>query len=365
MRRALCAICLSLSVSGSAAQVASTADLLDRYGRGDYASFTAPGTPLDLQRMRQGVMHDGESWIKRGSDREARRRALVVASVALELARASVDIDWGEGRQLIEWAAELLRKGPPDDAERVWHLAALALMQSASDNELLLKQQKQAWPRFEAESRFLLALVVMLEADTWPDPDRGEPWDTNDAALQEAFETNAARRAARAGGLPDLRAKSYEYQRRTRMRSAITLLEDLSNEVSIRGEVVLRLGFLHLRLRHSEIAIEQFEDVLTLSKDPYLLYLAHFLTAVAHEQDGDRANAVMSYRAALAVVPRAQSASVALASLLFIGNDREEAAKLIDAAIAKPIAEDPWRSYQTGDARFWNERLLALREVIR
>jgi tetratricopeptide (TPR) repeat protein len=352
-------------MSVSAAQVASTTDLLDRYGRGDYAAFTPPRSPLDLQRMRQGVMHDGEPWIKRGSGRETRRRALVVASVALELARASVDIDWGEGRQLIEWAAEILRQGPADDAERLWHLAAVALMQRASDSELLLKQQKQAWPRFEAESRFLLALAVMLEGDTWPDPDRGEPWDTNDAALQEAFESSAARRAARVGGSPELRAKAYEYQRRTRMRAAITLLEDLSNVDAIRGEVILRLGFLHLRLHHSEIAIEQFDEVPTLTKDPYLLYLAHFLTGVAREQDGDRANAMVSYRAALVAMPRAQSASVALASLLFIGNGRDEAAKLIDAAIATPIAEDPWRSYQTGDARFWSERLLALREAIR
>ena len=363
MRLVLGAICLSASVA--TAQVASTADLLDRYARGDYAAFTPPRTALDLQRMRQGVMHDGEPWIRRGSGREARHRQLVVASVALELARASLEVDWGEGRQLIEWSAAILRKGPPDDAERLWHLAALALMQGAYDKDLLVAQQKQAWPRFESEARLLLALVVMLEGDTWPDPDRAEPWEDNDAALQDAFELNAARRSSGVAGQPDLRAKSYEYQRRTRMRAAITLLEDLSNAEAVRAEVFLRLGFLHLRLHHSEIALEQFEDVLTLTKDPFLLYLAHFLTGVGREQDGDRANAVASYRAALAIVPRAQSASFALASLLFIGNGREEAVRLIDSAITAPMADDPWRTYQTGDYRFLTERLLALREAIR
>jgi tetratricopeptide (TPR) repeat protein len=363
MRLVLCAFCLSTSVA--MAQVASTTDLFDRYARGEYAAFTPPRTPLDLQRMRQGVMHDGEPWIRRGSSREARRRQLVVASVALELARASLDVDWGEGRQLIEWSAALLRKGPPDDAERLWHLAALALMQGANDDNLVVSQQKQAWPRFEAETRFLLALVVMLEGGTWPDPDRGEPWDSNDAALKDAFEMNAARRSGRVPGDLDLRAKAYEYQRRSRMRAAITLLEDLSNAEAIRAEVLLRLGFLHLRLHHSEIALEQFEDVVPLTKDPFVLYLAHFLTGVGREQAGDRANAVASYRAALAVVPRAQSASFALASLLFIGDGREEAARLIDSAITAPIAEDPWRTYHTGDYRFLNERLHALREAIR
>jgi tetratricopeptide (TPR) repeat protein len=349
----------------SVAQVAATTDLLDRYARGEYAAFTPPRTPLDLQRMRQGVMHDGEPWIRRGSGRETRRRQLVVASVALELAHASLDVDWGEGRQLIEWAAEILRKAPPDDPERLWHLAALSLMQRAADRDLLVRQQKQAWPRFETESRFLLALVVMLEGDTWPDPDRGDPWENNDAELQDADELNAARRAARVPGEPELRAKSYEYQRRTRMRAAITLLEDLSNAEAVRADVLLRLGYLHLRLHHSEIALEQFEDVLTLTKDPFLVYLANFLTGVGREQAGDRANAIVSYRAALAVMPRAQSASFALASLLFIGNGRDEAARIIDSAIVAPIADDPMRTYHTGDARFWNERLLALRGAIR
>ena len=235
----------------------------------------------------------------------------------------------------------------------------------ARTEELLVTQQKHAWPRFESEARFLLALVVMLEGDTWPDPARTAPWDDNDAALQDAFEMNAARRSSGLSGQQDLRAKSYEYQRRTRMRTAITLLEDLSNVVSVRAEVLLRLGFLHLRLHHSEIAVEQFDDVLTLTKDPFLMYLAHFLTGIAREQDGDHANAVVSYREALAAVPRAQSASIALASLLFIGNGREEAAKLIDSAITAPIAVDPWRTYQAGDYRFLDERLLALREAIR
>jgi tetratricopeptide (TPR) repeat protein len=110
--------------------------------------------------------------------------------------------------------------------------------------------------------------------------------------------------------------------------------------------------------------VEQFEDVLTLTQDPVLLYLAHFLTGQAHEQDGDRANAITAYRAALEALPGTPSASVALASLLFLGGDRDEAPPLIDAAVSKPAIVDPWRDYQSGDFRFWNARFAALRKAL-
>jgi tetratricopeptide (TPR) repeat protein len=344
-------------------QLPSTGNLLDRYARGDFAAFTPPRTPTDVERFRQALVHDATPWVRRGDARTQRRRQLTAATIALEAAHASIEISWAQGRQLIEWGSTLLRQAPPDDAERRWHLAALSVIQGASDNELLVEQQKLAWPRFQ-EARFLLALVVMLEGDTWPDPDRGEPWNDDEAELATAAQMDAARRANRRAVPPDLREKAFEYERRTRMRRVIEALEDLSNAETIRPEVVLRLGYLHLRLQNVEIATEQFDEVLGMTADPFLVYLAHFLGGLAREQQGDRANAMASYREALDVTPRAQSATFALGSLLFLNGAREEAATLIEAAIAAPVADDPWRAYQSGDFRFWSERLAAVREVL-
>jgi tetratricopeptide (TPR) repeat protein len=355
-------VVIAQPVSG---QLPSTGNLLDRYAGGDFAAFTPPRTPTDVERFRQALVHDATPWVRRGDAKTQRRRQLTAATIALEAAHASIDISWAQGRQLIEWGSILLRQAPADEAERRWHLAALSVIHGASDNELLVKQQKLAWPRFEDEPRFLLALVVMLEGVTWPDPDRGEPWNENEAELEKAAQMDAARRANRQAVQPDLREKAFEYQRRTRMRQVIEALEDLSNAEAIRAESLLRLGYLHLRLQHVEIAMEQFDEVLGMTSDPFLLYLAHFLGGVAREQQGDRANAMAAYRAALEVRPRAQSATFALASLLFISGARDEAAGLIEAAIAAPVADDPWRAYQSGDFRFWSERLAAVREVIR
>jgi tetratricopeptide (TPR) repeat protein len=259
----------------------------------------------------------------------------------------------------------VLRKAPPDEGERRWHLAAIALMQGAYDYELLIQQQKAALPRFTEEPRFVLALAVALEGSTWPDPDRAEPWDDNEAEMAEAAEREQTRRAARQAPDRAAREKGVEYQRRSRMRQAIQALEDLSNEEEIRAEAFLRLGYLHLRLQNIEIAVEQFDEVLEMTTEPFLVYVAQFLLGTAREQEGDRANAEAAYRAALQEMPQAQSAAFRLGSLLFLGSGRDEAASLIDGAVSSPPRDDPWRAYQTGDFRFWTERLTALRESLR
>jgi tetratricopeptide (TPR) repeat protein len=365
MRFAATLIVALLAAPLGAEQLPSTGELLERYARGDFAAFTPPKDTNDLARFRQALEHDTEAWLRRADARRVRTRQLTAATIALETARASFDLDWGEGRRLIEWASALLRKAPADDSERLWHLAALSLMEGAFDSELILEQQKLVVPRFANEPRFVLAVIVVLEGDTWPDPDRGEPWDDNEASLADAYQMNAARRNSGQSARPELRLKSFEYQRRTKMRTAISALEDLSNSEGTRADVLLRLGFLHMRLRHFEIAMEQFEEVLTLTKDPFLVYLAQFLLGMGKEHDGDLANALAAYRAALAVIPRAQSASFALAELLFLDGHRAEAARLIDDAITTPVAEDPWRTYQSGDFRFWRERLNALQQALK
>ncbi len=354
-----------VAATAEARQLPSTGDLLDRYAKGDFSALTIPRSANDLGRFRQALEREAEAWLRRSDARTLRQRQLLAATIALETARAGLDLDWGEGRRLIEWGAELLRKSPADEPERLWHLAALALIQGAFDNELLVKLQKTTWPRFEREARFPLALVVMVEGNTWPDPDRGEPWDDNEAALADAYQMNQARQKGVQASRTDLRAKAYEYERRTRMRTAISVLEDLSNAEEIRAEALLRLGFLHMRLQRFEIAMEQFEEVVTLTEDPFLLYIAQLLTGMGHERLGDRANAVVAYRAALEAMPRAQAASFALASLLFLGDERDEAVEIIDAAIGGAAADDPWRTYQTGDFRFWKERIDALKQVLK
>jgi hypothetical protein len=73
-----------------------------------------------------------------GRPSEVRRR-LVAATVALELANAKMDSEWVALRELVEWGCELLRRGGPSDAERIWQRASIALAGGALDDALLYR----------------------------------------------------------------------------------------------------------------------------------------------------------------------------------------------------------------------------------
>jgi tetratricopeptide (TPR) repeat protein len=344
---------------------ASVREMLDRYPA-HVPDFSHLKTERDVEQLREQFEREAPGWIRTGDAAATRRREIAAATFGLEIARAGFDVAWSQGRRLIAWGSTLLRHSPrPDEGERLWHLAALTLMQGAVDYRLLVELKDDVWlKRFPNEPRLLFALLVLLEGDTWPEPDRGVPWDSDEVSLELGHKMYQARRVNRSGNTADMRAKSFEFERRQKMRQVMTLLEDLSNATEIRADAILRLGVLHLRLQHPEVARDQFEDVLRLTSEPFLVYLAHFFTGQALERDGERAAAIDAYRAALAAMPRAQSASFALASLRFIQDRRDEASKLIDAAIQLPTAPDPWRSYQTGDFRLWPERVSALRKML-
>jgi hypothetical protein len=346
--------------------VPSVRDLLDRYPAVTVDFRVLLKSKRDLEQFGERFTRDADAWIQSHNGGNPRRRQIVAATLALDVAHASLDVDWSQGKHLIEWGSEMLRKTPvPDEGERLWHLAALPLIQGAVDYRLLIRLKDDIWlPRFPNEPRLLLALIVMLEGDTWPEPPRREPWDANEASLEAAAKMARAQRERRTTVTADNRAKNFEYQRRTKMRRVMMLLEDLSNSADARAEALLRLGVLHLRLRNRDVARDQFEDVVKLTSEPFLVYLAHFFMGVTDEQAGERSDAIRAYRAALAAMPRAQAASFALASLLFLRDEREEAVRLVDAAVSLPAAVDPWRAYQSGDFRLWPERIGALRKAL-
>jgi hypothetical protein len=73
-----------------------------------------------------------------------------------------------------------------------------------------------------------------------------------------------------------------------------------------------------------------------------------------------------AYRGALLAVPRAQSATFAVAVLMAKRGERAGAAALVDASLKTPLAVDPWRAYGDADDRFWPALLAKLHgEIVR
>lgn len=102
-----------------------------------------------------------------------------------------------------------------------------------------------------------------------------------------------------------------------------------------------------------------------LTRDPYVVFLARYFTGRIFEQQRKLSDAEAAYRGAVAAVPHAQSATVALASLLFRDGRRAEAEKLIaDMLAADPRPADPWRTYVHADDRFWPQLIARLRQEI-
>jgi Flp pilus assembly protein TadD len=88
-----------------------------------------------------------------------------------------------------------------------------------------------------------------------------------------------------------------------------------------------------------------------LTSDPFVVYMARFFRARLYDRLDLRAPAETAYRSALDVYPHAQSASMPLATLVFLRGEEAGAQALVDTVLANPGAEDPWRVYFLQDYR--------------
>jgi tetratricopeptide (TPR) repeat protein len=344
---------------------------LDRYAHGE---FDAVVTELKGRRNFDGVLEElrlgGEAWVTAGPETERARRRLAAATFALEAARAAEYIDWKrvirldawvdekekvhakEGADrvywnapplLVEWGCALLRQEPkPPPIERIWHLASVAVAQGAGDMEFLvgtpfdermnvpdeITHLWHAQDRFKAEPRLALAAAIALDMRTWP-VRRGAPHVRNHAFVGPRF-------------------------------------ADLVRDEFVGAEAAVRLGSLHVRTGRLKEALSVFERVETMTRDTYLIYLARYFKGTALEKAGQPADAEAAYRGALAAIPHAQSATMALAALLAKQDRRAEAGALIETQLStRPQPLDPWRAYAAGDARFWPALVARLRAEIR
>ena len=161
------------SVAGRAdgAAAPDLARLLDAYAAGQFAASLEPFARIsedDAGEYRQRLTTaEGVKWIERVP--EARlRRTLVAAAFALEaevvLAERGL---WtaasGEkpcpGRCVIEWACAQLRlRGDPDEAERVWMLASMALAGGLRNWSFLLSPLTPPRQRMRVQGHVLHAL---------------------------------------------------------------------------------------------------------------------------------------------------------------------------------------------------------------
>ena len=355
--RIVASVVLALALAPRA-QSSPVSTQLDRYYHGEYEAVASELAGLDnLDNVLDELKRDAPAWIEAGGPGERPRRVLAAATFALEAGRAGAFLEWKwlQGYMnsmfvywkapplLIEWGCSLLRsQTTPHPDERTWQLAAVAAAQLAGDSEFLIGSPfqgrgnvkdeidhlKHVVARFPKEPRFALAQAIAVEWTTFPNPSRAE--------------------------------KSHPW-----VAEAVKAFDGMTRDEAIGAEAMLRQGVSRLRSGGETAALALFAKVEKATRDPYLIYLARFFSGQAYEAFVRPVDAERAYRGALKTIPHAQTASFALAALLFRSNQPAEAAQITESALsALPQPVDPWREYGAADNRFWPVLIARLRESI-
>ena len=376
----------AVNVAGQRAPDAST--LLARYDADkDDPVTTNPESIRDLGGFLRELDRSTSAWIRTAGDARSReRRRLVAASFALEVAAANRD-RWHDARHLVEWGCTLLRnalRGPaggatpvltPSDGYRLWQLASIALLESRFDYVFLMgvprvlprdpdtgrgrarNHVSHAIEDLPDESRLFLAFATAAEFASWgsdsPQPiwvdaDRIEREEPLAPAVRTDATTARALLRRQSGLIYVAAAKSdtlWELADILRgERPVPPVYARLAGAPSIQAELHVRLGNTYLRLARADLALPQLEQALAKTQEPFLLYLANYLRGRAFEMLQRTADGERAYRDALVAMPRAQSASISLAALLFADGRRKEAATYAAESVRGELPLDPWPS---------------------
>ena len=367
---AICAIAvLDLRAQGNLIGLLETY----RQGQHDEAIQKAAAVP-DLGPLRLQFVQQTPVWIA-ADPADAERRRAAAAAFIVELAAVRLESDWGRLSDLIEWTcAQILRAGvpnartgrvaveasrPPTPFERSWHMATTALAGRARTRLWLLgpyarlphqkplkrAPQKDDPPspqhlmhaieRFPDDPEFQLARVIAWTwgRDSEPMRNRATDWRDN----------------------PSLQSRPSQFE-------AVTAFQPLLEIPSVAAEAHIRTGLIYVTVGDHAAALKSFEASQRIAGTPQLKYLSHFLAGRSLEVLQRQDEAIVHYQRALDIVPNAESATVALASLQFLRGEAEPAIALINKAFAtSATTTDPGRLVGYGSYLHWPEIKAAMR----
>ena len=379
--------------------------LLAQYDAADYEGLTAASAAIsNLGDFLRDLDRSAPRWIRGASNTPARdRRRVVAASVALEVAYTHRD-RWHEARHLVEWGCSLQRTAftaaPPQPAAaaayRLWQLASIALIEKAFDHVFLVgvpptlnrdpdpgrgrtrNHLAHAIAALPDEPRLFLAFATAAEFASWgsdsPDPvwidgeriEQSEPLAADirtDARTARALTRRQTDRIYVAAAKSDTLWELADIFRG--LKPVPFAYGRLAGEPPIQAELHVRLGNTYLRLARPHLALPELVKAAAETADPFVVYLAHYFRGRAFEMLDRKSDAEDAYRRALDTMPRAQSASISLAVLLFAGGQRNEAVVRTAESLRSVLAPDPWRMYQEGGGRNWSFLIESLRKALR
>lgn len=300
----------------------------------------------ELGRLDPSSIPVDPAWTQEQA-REMRRR--VLTSFALELAAIGARRHASSAARLVEWACAYVRSHAPlNDFDRAWQLAALSVLEGGIDSHTLADHVSHAQAVFQDEPRLLLARGVVEEQFNAP--------------AEAIVRTESAAGLVRAReALARAEGEGFRASER-----AIARFQDAARDDAVAGEARLRAGHVQLLLSRYDAALATWTGVEQKTKDPAVLFLLHLFRGIAYEGRARFDEARQSYKAALAISPRAHSATLRLAALAFRYGHDDEPGALADALLKdNDPRRDPWWSYYAADWRFWYPRIDRVRAMLK
>jgi len=306
---------------------------LGEYAAGRHADVAAKLRSVsDLKAFEADLDKTAAKWLGgTAGTPELRRRAL--AAFAVESASAHLERG-SAATKLLEWGCRQIRRHPkPDEFDRLWHLAAFALFAGAVDPDGLEAHVVHARFQFPKEPWLAFERAVASELRTFPRivVESRIPAATVTKSMEEAV-------------------KRYT--------------EAASNEPT-RAEAFLRRGRIELALGRADQALESLDRV-SPTDDRNVQYLGQMFRGQALERLKRTDDAKQAYEVALTLRPDAQSASMALAALLFRRGERDLADRQVQTLFDRQKRiDDPWWVYWPADYRHLDARLTAMRSAVK
>ena len=223
----------------------------------------------------------------------------------------------------------------PQEFERLWHYAVLTLLQATLRPNVLDVFSARALDRFPDEPRFLLARAI------------------------------AADQRSAAGGA--LRWAAPNPTTSASVDAAKALYELVLGRPEVAVEARIRLAFLLHRQGRNDEALVRLDEAGARPIDDGMLRYLHSLFRGQVLADLNRVDeSLAAYRSALAILPSAQSARVAIMNMLYKQGDRAGAEALAEQIQTEPVGLiDPWWIYWQGQYRLHLQVMARLREVAR
>jgi tetratricopeptide (TPR) repeat protein len=324
----------------------------------------------DAYHLRDAIMGAGKSWPKGAPPLRDPLLSLAALAVELEYTRID-DNDWREipghnsGDYAVARAAEVIeRRGRNDAAARAWWRVALTLAEANHDNRSMLKPKYTTHPpvRFD----FLPRALAMFPGDVDFRYCEARLHASSVSALLELASPQYGVAQARSDGV----AIGYGYQgalsrsQQEELEQARPLLAALTTDPAVGAGARFWFGYLQwitgdLEGGRATIAALVSDDA---AAGVDARYTGAVLLGYMDEALGRIDDAEKSFRSALRLRPKSQSASLALAALLHRAGNGEEAEQLVrDSLGPRGGGDDPWRLLPYGDLA----KLPAQTEILR